>query len=108
MDIKKKMEYLVNILNKANVEYYVNDTPTLTDNEYDSLMDELIKLEKDYPNLKLDNSPTSKVGNEVISEFKKVRHPTPMFSLADVFNLDEVRDFDNKVRTIIDNPEYMY
>jgi len=107
MDIKKKMEYLVNILNKANVEYYVNDTPTLTDNEYDSLMDELIKLEKDYPNLKLDNSPTSKVGNEVISEFKKVRHPTPMFSLADVFNLDEVRDFDNKVRTVIDNPEYM-
>lgn len=106
-DIKKRIEYLTDTLNKANVLYYVNDNPTLTDNEYDSLMDELIKLEAKYPEFKLSNSPTSKVGNEVIAEFKKVTHPTPMFSLADVFNYDELRDFDSRVQKEVPNPEYV-
>lgn len=105
-NIPERIKYLCEVLNKANVEYYVNDNPTLTDNEYDSLMDELIKLEKDYPKYKLNNSPTSKVGNEVIAEFKKVTHPTPMFSLADVFNYDEVRDFDAKVRKEVGEVAY--
>lgn len=105
-NIPERIKYLCEVLNKANVEYYVNDNPTLTDNEYDSLMDELIKLEKDYPEYKLNNSPTSKVGNEVIAEFKKVIHPTPMFSLADVFNYDEVRDFDAKVRKEVGEVAY--
>lgn len=52
-NIKERIEYLCSVLNKANVEYYVNDNPTLTDNEYDSLMDELIKLENEYPEYKL-------------------------------------------------------
>src|SRR5574344_1142202 len=106
-DIKDRIKYLVDFLNEANVEYYVNDNPTLTDNEFDSLMDELIKLENNYPEYKLTNSPTSKVGSSVISEFKKVTHPTPMFSLADVFNIDEVREFDERIRKEIDNPEYV-
>ena len=105
-NVPERIKYLCKVLNKANVEYYVNDNPTLTDNEYDSLMDELIKLEKDYPEYKLNNSPTSKVGNEVIAEFKKVTHPTPMFSLADVFNYDEVRDFDAKVRKEVGEVAY--
>lgn len=105
-NIPERIKYLCEVLNKANVEYYVNDNQTLTDNEYDSLMDELIKLEKDYPEYKLNNSPTSKVGNEVIAEFKKVTHPTPMFSLADVFNYDEVRDFDAKVRKEVGEVAY--
>lgn len=105
-NIPERIKYLCEVLNKANVEYYVNDNPALTDNEYDSLMDELIKLEKDYPEYKLNNSPTSKVGNEVIAEFKKVTHPTPMFSLADVFNYDEVRDFDAKVRKEVGEVAY--
>ena len=106
-DAQNRIKYLVDFLNKANVEYYVNDNPTLTDNEFDSLMDELIKLENTYPEYKLDNSPTSKVGSTIISEFKKVTHPTPMFSLADVFNEDEVRDFDERIRKEIENPEYV-
>lgn len=105
--VESKMAYLIDVLNKANVEYYVNDNPTLSDNEYDSLMDELIKLEEKYPQLKQSNSPTTKVGNEVIAAFNKVTHPTPMFSLADVFNEDEVRDFDAKVRKEVSNPEYV-
>lgn len=105
--VESRMTYLIDVLNKANVEYYVNDNPTLSDNEYDSLMDELIKLEEKYPKLKQSNSPTTKVGNEVIAAFNKVTHPTPMFSLADVFNEDEVRDFDAKVRKEVSNPEYV-
>lgn len=105
--VESRMAYLIDVLNKANVEYYVNDNPTLSDNEYDSLMDELIKLEENYPQLKQSNSPTTKVGNEVIAAFNKVTHPTPMFSLADVFNEDEVRDFDAKVRKEVSNPEYV-
>ena len=107
MDIKERIEYLVNTLNEANIEYYVNDNPTLTDNEFDSLLDELIKLEEKYPEYKLDNSPTSKVGTTVISEFKKITHPTPMFSLGDVFNEDEVLSFCKKIEKEVNNVEYV-
>ena len=105
--IIKRMSELVDILNQANIEYYVNDNPTLTDNEFDSLLDELIKLEEKYPDYKLENSLTSKVGTTVISEFKKVTHPTPMFSLSDVFNEDEVLSFCDKVEKEIGNTEYV-
>lgn len=107
MDIKNRIKYLVDTLNKANVEYYINDNPTLTDNEFDSLLDELIKLEEKYPEYKLDNSPTSKVGTKVISEFQKVTHPTPMFSLGDVFNEEEVKSFCDRVEKEIGKTSYV-
>ena len=107
MEIQERIKYLVDTLNKANIEYYVNDNPTLTDNEFDSLLDELIKLEEKYPEYKLDNSPTSKVGTSVISEFKKVEHKTPMFSLGDVFNEEEVISFCNRIEKEIGNTEYV-
>ena len=106
-DIKERIKYLVDILNKANIEYYINDNPTLTDNEFDSLLDELIKLEEKYPEYKLDNSPTSKVGTTVISEFKKVTHPTRMFSLSDVFNEDEVESFINRVKKEVNDAQFV-
>ena len=105
--MQERMKYLEEVLNKANVEYYVNDNPTLTDNEYDSLMDELIKLEEKYPEYKSPNSPSEKVGNTVISEFRKVQHPTPMFSLADVFNEEELKAFDNRIKKEISDCEYV-
>ena len=105
--MQERILYLVDVLNKANVEYYVFDNPTLTDNEYDSLMDELIKLEEKYPEYKVSNSPTGRIGNEVIAEFKKFTHPTPMFSLSDVFNEEEVRDFDRKVTAVVGKTSYM-
>jgi DNA ligase (NAD+) len=106
-DIKDRIKYLVDILNKANIEYYINDNPTLTDNEFDSLLDELIKLEEKYPELKLEDSPTSKVGTKVISEFKKITHPTPMFSLGDVFNEDEIKAFCQRVEKEVGKTEYV-
>ena len=104
---EERIKYLCEILNKANREYYIDDNPTMTDNEFDSLLDELIKLEKKYPEYKLDNSPTSKVGTTVISAFNKVTHPTPMFSLADVFNEEEIKDFGKRIEKEVENPEYV-
>ena len=106
MDIKKRIEELVEQLNTASKEYYIDDNPTLSDNEYDSLLAELQKLEEQNPEYILPNSPTQNVGTEVISKFKKVRHRVPMLSLADVFNEAELRDFDARVRKTIPNPKY--
>ena len=74
MDIKNKIEELVVLLNKYNEEYYIYEMPSVSDNEYDSLMQELIKLENEYPKYILENSPTQRVGGTAIDKFKKVKH----------------------------------
>lgn len=107
MNPKDRIKELVEILNKANVEYYLNDNPTLTDNEYDSLLMELFRLEAEYPEYKLPESPTTSVGTKVLDQFEKITHQTPMFSLADVFNLDEVESFVKRVEKEISNPEFV-
>ena len=107
MNPKDRIKELVEILNKANVEYYLNDNPTLTDNEYDSLLMELFRLEAEYPEYKLPESPTTSVGTKVLDQFDKITHQTPMFSLADVFNLDEVESFVKRVEKEISNPEFV-
>lgn len=98
MDILQRMEELKNLLNRYSYEYYVLDDPSVTDQEFDSLMNELIALEKDHPDLATPDSPTKRVGGAVLDKFVKVRHPSPMMSLANVYNDDEVRDFDRKIR----------
>lgn len=105
--IEKRIDELIKILNKASYEYYNLDSPTITDQEYDDYMDELIRLETNYPNLVRPDSPTLKIGSEVISEFKKVVHDIPMLSLGDVFNYEEVKEFDEKIKKVIDNPKYV-
>lgn len=104
---KKRIDELIKILNKASYEYYTLDDPSITDQEYDSYMDELIKLETNNPSLVRSDSPTVRIGGEVISDFKKVTHEVPMMSLGDVFNVEEVLDFDSKVRKTVENPEYV-
>ncbi len=107
MTNKERMEYLVNIVNEADYNYHVLDNPTITDNEYDSYLRELYMLEEKYPELILSNSPTHKIGGEVISEFNKVIHEKPMMSLSNVFNEEEILDFDNKIKKEGYNPEYV-
>ena len=106
-NIEKRMDELIKILKKASYEYYTLDTPTITDQEYDSLMDELIRLETSNPSLVRSDSPTVRIGGEVISDFKKVTHSIPMMSLGDIFNEDELKDFDSKVKKVVSNPEYV-
>ena len=98
---------LVKILNEANYKYYVLDNPTITDQEYDKYLRELINLEEKYPEFVLIDSPTKRVGGEVLDKFNKVNHKIPMLSLGNVFNEEEVRDFDNKIKKLGINPEYV-
>ncbi|MBQ4030219.1 MAG: NAD-dependent DNA ligase LigA, partial [Bacilli bacterium] len=107
MNPKERIEELVKILNQANVEYYLNDNPTLTDNEYDSMLMELFRLEAEYPEYKLPESPTTNVGTKILDQFEKITHATPMFSLADVFNEDEVEAYVKRVEKEIENPEFV-
>ena len=105
-DIKARINELINIINKASYEYYVNDNPSITDQEYDDFYSELLKLEKKYPELKRDDSPTHRVGGEAISSFKKVTHEKPMLSFDDIFNEDEVITFDERIRKTCPNATY--
>ena len=108
MNPKERIEYLVNLLNKARDEYYINNNPTLSDNEYDSLIRELEDLENKYPDLVLPHSPTLEVGAaSKLSNLEKVEYVVPMLSLADVFNYDEVREFFGRVEKDGYHPTYV-
>ncbi len=105
-NIKKRIDELIKILKKANEEYYLDDNPSLSDQEYDRYMQELISLEDRYPNLQREDSPTINVGTKVQNKFNKVTHKIPMLSLGNVFNEDEIRLFDERIRKEV-NPEYV-
>lgn len=105
-NIKNRINELIKILKKANEEYYLLDNPSLTDQEYDRYMQELISLEDRYPEYRREDSPTVNVGTKVQDKFSKVTHDIPMLSLGNVFNEDEVRLFDEKIKKE-DTPEYV-
>ena len=93
MDPKKRMDELVELLKDANYRYYVLDNPEMPDFEYDRLLRELEELEKANPQLLRSDSPTQRVGGEVLSAFQKVEHPVPLQSLQDVFSTEELTEF---------------
>ena len=107
MDIKKRMDELVNLLNKYNHEYYILDKPSVSDSEYDRLMQELLSLEELHPEYKSNISPTERVGTEVLSNFVKVPHKLPMLSLGNVFNKEEIEKFDERIKKEGFYPEYV-
>ena len=105
--MKERYDELIKLIEQANYEYYTLDNPTLTDREYDNLMSELLDIENRYPEIKRADSPSEKIGGEVISEFQKVTHKVPMFSIADVFNESEIVAFDERIRKEFPNPNYV-
>ncbi|MCI9084151.1 MAG: NAD-dependent DNA ligase LigA [Bacilli bacterium] len=105
--IEQRIDELIKLIDKANYEYYTLDKPTITDQEYDRYMQELQTLEEKHPELKREDSPTSRVGGQVIDEFKKVTHELPMLSLGNVFNEDEIMAFDERIKKVISTPEYV-
>ena len=107
MDAKNRIEELKEILNQASIDYYVNDNPKMEDYEYDRLMAELIDLEDKNPDLKTPDSPTNRIGGEVLSKFEKVVHPNKMMSLADAFSYDELKDFDKRVKAVAPSATYL-
>ena len=108
-EAKLRAEEITRQVERWSYEYYVLDNPSVPDSEYDKLMNELVAIEKEYPELITPLSPTQRVGGTVLDEFQKIRHKRMMLSLANAFNDDDLRDFDRKIRDVIggDKVEYM-
>ena len=107
MDKALRVKELHEILNKASEAYYVYDNPIMEDYDYDMLMNELIKIEEENPELKTVDSPTNRIGGEVLTKFEKVNHKSKMASLADAFSFDELKDFDKRVKEVAPNATYL-
>ncbi len=105
--IKKQMDELCERLNDYSYRYYVKDDPAVSDYEYDMLLRSLAELEKKYPEYASANSPTRRVGGEVLEGFEQVRHEVSMESLQDAFSEGEVEEFANRVSQVLgDNTEF--
>ncbi len=85
-------------LNQHNYNYYVLDTPLISDFEFDKLLEELIQLERDFPELLSPESPSQRVGGQVTKEFSSVKHRYPMLSLSNSYNEEDLIDFDRRAR----------
>ncbi len=96
--IKKEIESLQEEINKHNYYYYVLDQPILSDREYDELMRQLTRLEKDFPEYITADSPTQRVGAKPLAQFTTARHMVPMLSLANAFLEKELIDFDRRIK----------
>ena len=98
METLDRIRELTQILRDANYRYYVLDDPDMPDFEYDRLLRELENLEAEHPEWILPDSPTQRVGGQVLSKFDKVNHPVPLMSLQDVFSLEELDAFLEKIQ----------
>ena len=96
-EIRKRMEYLASEIRRHQELYYVKNQPEISDREYDALFDELLELERKYPDLALPDSPTKRVGSDLDNEFPEVRHPYPMLSLDKVYSVNELRNWIQKM-----------
>ncbi|PAE43001.1 NAD-dependent DNA ligase LigA [Bacillus sp. 7884-1] len=96
-----KVNELRSLLNQYGYEYYVVDKPTVPDAEYDRLMQELLEIEASFPELKTSDSPSVRVGGKVLDLFEKVEHRSPMLSLGNAFNEQDLKDFDRRIRQAV-------
>lgn len=108
-EAKQRIDELKEILNEANRSYYILDAPEISDFEYDKLIRELIVLEDEYPEYKTQDSPSQRVGGGVLEGFEQVTHAVQMQSLTDVFDKEELFDFDNRTKSSLglDTVEYV-
>ena len=104
MNSKERIDFLRKELERHNHSYYVLDNPLVSDFEIDKLMLELTNLEDENPEFKDDLSPTQKVGGVVVDSFKTVDHKYPMLSLSNTYNEEELQDFDDRIKKLIDIP----
>ena len=107
MDEKQRIKELRTILEKYSIEYYVNDDPSVSDQEYDRLLDELIHLEEKHPELYDANSPSQRIIGSVLDGFEKVQHSSMMLSLGDIFNYEEIEEFCRRIAQSVDHPEFI-
>lgn len=106
-EARVRIEILRKELNNHNHQYYVLSQPLISDFEYDLLMQELMTLEKNFPAFFDPNSPSQRVGSDINEEFVQVEHKTPMLSLGNTYSLEELQDFDKRIKKII-NEDFEY
>ena len=108
MDIRQQINKLRKLIEEHNHKYYVLDKPTVTDFEYDKLIDELTELESEYPQLFDVNSPTQNVGGQLMNSFESMNHDYPMLSLSNTYSNEELFDFEKRIKKLTDkNIEYV-
>ncbi len=105
--MQERMNELIDIINEADYNYHTLDNPTITDQEYDKYLRELIEIEMEHPDWVREDSPTQHAGGKIIDSFQKVTHKIPMMSLSDVFSESEVIAFDERIKKEGIHPEYM-
>lgn len=105
--MKERMDELIEIINEADYNYHTLDNPTITDQEYDKYLRELIEIEENHPTWVREDSPTQHAGGKIIEGFEKVTHKIPMMSLSDVFSESEVIAFDERIQKDGFHPEYV-
>lgn len=105
--MKERMNELIEIINEADYNYHTLDNPTITDQEYDKYLRELIEIEENNPTWIREDSPTQHAGGKIIEGFEKVTHKIPMMSLSDVFSESEVVAFDERIQKEGFHPEYV-
>ncbi len=98
---RKRIEELRKLINYHNYRYYVLDDPVISDAEYDNLVEELRRLEEQFPEFYDPNSPTVRVGGGVLNKFEKVEHKIPMLSLEDGFTAQEIIEFDRRIKRFL-------
>ncbi len=106
MSPKEEIEQLRELLHQHNYNYYVLNQPTISDFEFDQLMHKLQDLEMFYPQFNDPNSPTQRVGSDINQSFKQMKHKYPMLSLANTYNINEVRDFYQRVKTGLEGENF--
>ena len=103
-EIKKRADSLRRSIERHNRLYHTLDQPEISDEAYDALMRELEELESEYPELKTPDSPTQKIGSEVLEKFEKVEHAVPQWSFNDAFDEGDIRAFDERVKKALGEP----
>ena len=107
-EAKLRIDALRKELNEHNYYYYVLSHPLISDYDFDMLMNELINLERDFPEFIDSNSPSQRVGGEITKEFQQVKHKYQMLSLSNTYSFEELKEFDERVKKVIgDNFEYV-
>ncbi len=104
-EVSERIRELTALIHHHDFRYYVLDDPEISDAAYDALFRELQSLEKQYPDLRLSDSPTLRVGGKALSQFKKIKHRVPMLSLANALTGPEFLEFDQRVHRFLDRPE---
>ena len=105
--IRRRIEELREQLNRHNYKYYVENAPEISDFEFDALMHELLRLEREHPEYADPNSPTVRVGSDLTAEFETVKHRFPMLSLGNTYSLEELHEFIGRIEREAGTAEYV-